>query len=83
MNEEESIDLDMTQVTTIVNQWKMYDKDVIDHKIIEKVLLITLSKKFDSIFVMIQEEKYLIQLYSTFLVYRGNRLLTLDRSVKI
>jgi len=40
----------------------VYSEYVPNHKVVDKILN-TLSKKFDSIFVMIQEEKYLIQLY--------------------
>jgi hypothetical protein len=62
MKESESIDQYMTRVTTIVNQLKTYGEDVLDQKVVEKVL-ITLSKKFDSIVATIEEAKDLSHLF--------------------
>jgi hypothetical protein len=61
MKESDSVDQFMTQVMNIVNQLRMNGEELLDQKVVEKVLR-TFPKKFDVVVVAIEESKDLTQL---------------------
>ena len=51
----------MNYVTTTINQLKLYGEEMMEHRVVRKVL-ITLTKRFESVVTTIEEAKYLIHL---------------------
>lgn len=56
MKETEDIDSFLNRVITVVNQLKIYGEDIINQRVVEKVLR-SLSTKFDVVVATIEEAK--------------------------
>lgn len=67
MKEFETVQDYYSNVKEIINQMRAFRKDILDKKIVEKIL-ITMSLKFDLIVIMIEEIKDLSTLSVTKLV---------------
>jgi hypothetical protein len=61
MKENESVKDYSTRFLELVNQMKAYGEDMIDHRILDKIL-ISLHEKFDPMVVVIEETKELSSL---------------------
>ena len=62
MNDNDTIDNFMTQVTNIVNQLRQYGGDILDKRVIEKLLRCS-PNKFEVVVVPIEEFKDLSQMH--------------------
>ena len=62
MKDSDSVDQFLNQVMNVVNQIRSYGDDLIDQKVVEKILR-CLPRKFDAIVVSIEESKDLTILF--------------------
>lgn len=64
MGENEDVKTDSSRVMEIVNQMQIYGEDITDARIVQKIL-VTLTKKYDMIVTVIEEERDLSKLTVT------------------